>query len=89
MKKQSFVWTLGFLLRKSHMLPKKRGQRTCVIPLPTSIHPTHYDNEVGDYGDDIPLRKNTNLTLPMILARSIIATPAAAATLIRIQPFRC
>ena len=57
MKNQSFVWTLGFLLRKSHMLPKKRGQRTCVIPLPTSIHPTHYDNEVGDYRNDIPLRK--------------------------------
>ena len=36
---------------------KKRGQKTCVIPLPTSIHPTHYDNEVGDYGNDIPLRK--------------------------------
>ena len=80
-----------FSTKKISYVAKKRGQRTCVIPLPTSIHPTHYDNEVGDYGNDIPLRKKTNLTLPMILARSIIATPAAAAaaTLIRIQPFRC
>ena len=91
MKNQSFVWTLRFLLRKSHMLPKKGVKEHVWFPsIPTSIHPTHYDNEVGDYGNDIPLRKNTNLTLPMILARSIIATPAAvAATLIRIQPFRC
>ena len=57
LKKIKFVWTLGFLLRKSQMLPKKRGQRTRVIPLPTSIHPTHYDNELGDYGNDIPLTK--------------------------------
>ena len=46
-----------FSTKKISYVAKKRGQRTRVIPLPTSIHPTHYDNELGDYGNDIPLIK--------------------------------